>query len=77
MYIDTTRYLKWDTYRTKLRAAGVDLLCPFLGHRSDIDCSRCRTFVCAKCRRRVSWDCGAADDESELCDDCWAEKAGR
>lgn len=30
-------------------------------------------FLCARCRRRVPWCFGAADDRPELCDDCWAE----
>lgn len=47
------------------------LLCLLIGHEHGPDCTRCLTFVCAECRRRVSWDCGAADDEPELCDDCW------
>ena len=47
------------------------LLCMLIGHESGPDCSRCLTFVCAKCRRRVSWDFGGDGDE---CDDCWAER---
>lgn len=50
------------------------LLCRIVGHEIGPDCSRCLTFVCAKCGRRVSWDFAAADDEPDLCDDCWAER---
>lgn len=41
-------------------------------HEGTEECSQCETFVCARCRLRVSWDSGAYDDCSDLCDDCWA-----
>lgn len=34
-------------------------------------CSTHQMFTCAKCRLLVPWSKGAADDESDWCDDCW------
>jgi hypothetical protein len=36
------------------------------------------TYQCSMCDRDVPWSDGAADNEPELCDGCWAKKvAGR
>lgn len=37
------------------------------------DCSRCGTFVCGSCGRKVPWEYGASDSMFDVCDDCWAE----
>lgn len=29
------------------------------------------TFVCTKCKRRVGWCMGRADDQPNVCDDCY------
>jgi len=36
-------------------------------------CSICKTFICNRCVKVVSWDRGAADEMSGLCDACWCK----
>lgn len=34
------------------------------------------TFYCPDCDRGVPFDCGAADEAPDQCDDCWARERG-
>lgn len=36
------------------------------------ECNECRIFQCECCARFRPWSEGAADDQPDMCDACWA-----
>lgn len=47
--------------------------CPACNNNPVPDCEVCRKFVCATCKKVVSWDDGSGDDRPDDCSKCWWE----
>lgn len=47
--------------------------CPACNNNPVPGCEVCRRFVCATCKKVVSWDDGSGDDRPDDCSKCWWE----